>query len=83
MAALRLDLSSTKARPPMNTTFLRTFLLLLHAAANFLLVTWLVDFDITGSWIRFIGFIVLLLALLYFFIRHVLSYIYFLKTKTK
>jgi hypothetical protein len=31
----------------------------------------------------FIGFILFLLLLLYFFIKHIVSYIYFIKTKTK
>jgi hypothetical protein len=67
----------------MNNFFLRILALLLHAAANFLVVTWLLNFDITKKWLYFIGFVALLLALLYLFIRHITSFIYFLKTKTK
>jgi hypothetical protein len=67
----------------MNTIFLRVAALLLHAVANFTLVNYLVNFDITGKWIYFIGFIVLLLILVYFFIRHIVSFVYFIKTKTK
>lgn len=67
----------------MNSVFTRTAALLLHALLNFLLVNWLVNFDITGKWIFFIGFIIALLALLYFFIKHIVSFIYFIKTKTK
>jgi len=67
----------------MNSVFTRTAALLLHALLNFLLVSWLVNFDITGKWVFFIGFIIFLLALLYLFIKHIVSFIYFIKTKTK
>jgi hypothetical protein len=67
----------------MNSVFTRTAALLLHALLNFLLVSWLVNFDITGKWIFFIGFIITLLILLYLFIKHIVSFIYFIKTKTK
>ena len=67
----------------MNTILLRTTLLLLHAAANLVLVTWLVSFDITGKWVSFIGFIFVLLLLMYLFIRHIISLIDFFKTRTK
>ncbi len=67
----------------MNQFALRTVLIILHAAANFILITILLDYDISGSWVRFIGFIALALLLLFLFIKHLLSYIYFIKTKTK
>lgn len=67
----------------MNTLFFRITALLLHAVANFIIVSYAVNFDITGKWISFIGFILLLFVLLYFFIRHLASFIYFIKTKTK
>jgi hypothetical protein len=67
----------------MNSIFLRVAALLLHAVANFVLVNYLVNFDIAGKWVYFIGFIVLLLILIYFFIRHIVSFVYFIKTKTK
>jgi hypothetical protein len=67
----------------MNAFMLRTAVLVLHAAANILLITFLFNYDITGSWVFFIGFIVILLLLLFLFIKHLLSYIYFIKTKTK
>lgn len=67
----------------MNTIFIRFAAILLHAIANFILVSYVVNFDITGSWIYFIGFVLLLLLLLYLFILHLTSFIYFIKTKTK
>ena len=67
----------------MNPLLLRTAAILLHAVANFLLITTLYNYDLTGSWLKFIGFIILVLFLLFLFIKHLLSYIYFIKTKTK
>lgn len=67
----------------MDTLLFRTVAILLHAAANFLLISYLVNFDITAKWLWFIGFIIIALFLLYLFVRHTISYIYFIKTKTK
>jgi hypothetical protein len=67
----------------MNSPAIRTVLLLLHVAANFLLVNYLLRYDITGKWVYFIGFILLLFLLLFLFIKHMVSYIYFIKSKTK
>ena len=63
----------------MNSLIWRTTAILLHAAANFFLISFLFRYDITGSWIGFIGFIVLALVLLYLFIKHLISFLYFLK----
>ena len=67
----------------MNQVAIRTILLILHATANFILISWVYNFDLTGSWLRFFGFIAGVLLLLFLFIKHLLSYIYFIKTKTK
>jgi hypothetical protein len=67
----------------MDNVLLRTFLLVFHGVANFLFISYLYRYDITGSWLYFIGFIVIVLFLLFLFIKHLLSYIYFIKTKTK
>ncbi len=77
------ELTSIIKRHRMNALLLRTAAIVLHAAANFLFVTFLLNYDISGSWLAFLGFIVLLLFLLFLFLKHALSYIYFLKTKTK
>jgi hypothetical protein len=67
----------------MNALLLRTLAILLHAIANFIFITWLYKYDITGSWLYFFGFIVIVLLLLFLFIKHLLTYIYFIKTRTK
>ena len=67
----------------MNTLLLRTFFLLLHAVANFLIVTTLLNYDLTGSWLYFTAFIAIVLLLIIIFVKHILSYINFIKTKPK
>ena len=67
----------------MNNLLWRTALILVHAVVNFFVVTFLLDYDITGSWLRLTGFILLILFLLFLFIKHLVSYIYFIKPKIK
>jgi hypothetical protein len=67
----------------MNKLLIRIAAILVHAAANFLLITWLTNFDISGSWLAVGGFIILLAILLLLFIKHILSFIYFLKKQPK
>jgi hypothetical protein len=65
--------------PVMNRLFWRTSLILAHAIANFILISMLFRYDITGSWLLFFGFIIIALVLFYLFVRHLVSYIYFIK----
>ena len=67
----------------MNSILLRVILLLLHALINFALISWLMNFDITGSWLAVGVFVIGVLLLMVVFIRHLLSFFSFLKTKTK
>lgn len=67
----------------MDNLLLRVVALLLHIVANFLLITWLTDFDITGSWLATGGFICLLAILLVLFIWHILKFLLFIKNKIK
>jgi hypothetical protein len=67
----------------MNKLLIRAGALVLHAAANFFLVTYLTNFDITGSWLAIAGFIIVMGVLLVLFIKHILSFLYFVKTKPK
>jgi hypothetical protein len=61
--------------------FVRTALLLVHIILNIVVITRLTDFDLTGSWLVFTGFILLVFILLFLFIRHFLSFFQFLKNK--
>ncbi len=64
-----------------NSLALRIFGIILHAIANFILVSYLVDYDITGSWIVFIGFVLVVFFLSYVFLRHLVSFINFIINK--
>ena len=67
----------------MNNTLLRLALLLGHIILNVVLVAWITTYDISGSWINFLVFIVLIMVLLFLFIRHLLLFIQFLKNKSR
>ncbi|KIC95838.1 hypothetical protein [Flavihumibacter solisilvae] len=63
--------------------YLRVVLLFLHALINFIFISWLTDFDITGSWLTVIGFAFLVLLVIGTIMAHVISFINYIKTKTK
>lgn len=65
----------------MNKTPLRAAAILLHLLLNFFLVSWLMDFDLTGGWIRFVLFLTVCLLLLMLFVLHMISFIRFLQSK--
>ena len=65
------------------TVYLRVVLLFLHALINFILISWLTDFDITGSWLTVIGFTLFVLLVIGTIIAHIISFINYIKTKTK
>ena len=68
--------SATRAT---NTLIFRIAVLIVHALLNVIVVTSLLDYDLTGSWLVFAGFVLLLLVLAILFIRHLLSFISFIK----
>lgn len=65
----------------MNKLVLRTLLLILHSLVNFFIVSYFMDYDLTGSWIRIILFVLLVLVLLYFFLLHIIAYNKLVKPK--
>ena len=65
-----------------NRMLFRALAITLHIFLNFILVSYLMRFDLTGSWIGFILFILALLVLLVLFIKHFLSFIQFLKSRS-
>jgi hypothetical protein len=65
----------------MNNTPLRAAAILLHLLLNFFLVSWLMDFDLTAGWIRFVLFLTVWLLLLLLFVLHMISFIRFLQSK--
>jgi hypothetical protein len=66
----------------MNAIVLRSVALLLHVLVNVIVVNYMVNVDVTGSWWRFGLFVVASIVLLYLTIRHVISFIYFIKSKS-
>ena len=66
-----------------NQLFIRTAALLLHAVLNFIFISWLTNFDLTGSWLRFTGFVLAILALVYFFLKHIVSFLQFVKKQLR
>ena len=58
----------------------RTLAILIHGLINFLLVSWMLQYDITGSWIGFTLFIILCLLLLVLFVKHLVSFIKYLQS---
>ena len=66
----------------MNHLLFRLAALLLHAVLNFILISYLMDYDITGSWLKVVGFVLLIFMLLFAFIVHLLSFIKLIKTRT-
>jgi hypothetical protein len=63
----------------MNKLLVRIAAILIHSLLNFIIVSWLLNYDISGSWLAFFIFILVVLVLLYLFIRHIISFIYFIK----
>lgn len=63
--------------------FIRIAALLFHAVLNFIVVTGLTNFDLTGSWSLFAAFAAVVFVLLYLFLRHVVSFVCFLKNKLR
>jgi len=66
----------------MNKLITRTLALLFHALLNVFLISYITDFDVSGSWLGFTGFVLFLLLLLFLFVRHLLIFIQYIKTTT-
>ena len=67
----------------MNNLIIRAAALLIHILVNVILITWLMQSDLTGSWLIFAGFLLLLLVLFYLLVIHLISFLQFIKTKTR
>lgn len=69
----------SKPTKTYNSFLLRFISIILHAVLNFILFSYLTDFDLTGSWIVFIGFLIVVIFLNYVFLKHLASFIHFIK----
>lgn len=65
-----------------NKLLLRVIFISLHIFLNFIFISYLMSFDLTGSWIRFSLFVLLVLVLLILFVKHLISFILFIKSNT-
>lgn len=65
----------------MSKLVFRTLLLILHTLLNFFIVSYVMDYDLTGSWLRISLFVLLLIVLLYFFLLHIIAYSKLVKPK--
>lgn len=64
----------------MNSIFIRSAAIVLHVLLNIILINYLVNIDPTGSWLKFTAFILAMLVLLILFIKHVITFISFIKS---
>ena len=64
----------------MNPLLIRTFLLTVHIVANVALVSYLVNFDLGESSLRFVLFILIMAILVLLFAKHLISFIQFIKS---
>ena len=67
----------------MSRLFRRILAIVLHLLLNVFVVTWVMQYDVTASWITFSGFVSLVLILLIFFTLHLISFFYFIKSTNK
>jgi hypothetical protein len=65
-----------------NGLLFRAVAISVHIFLNFILVSYLMRYDLTGSWVNFTLFIVFMLILLALFVKHLLSFIMFIKSKS-
>ena len=68
-------------RTTTNGLLWRVAALIIHVLLNIIIITRLTDYDLTGSWLAFTGFLIVVLLLVFLFIRHLVSFIYFIKNK--
>lgn len=65
-----------------NSLPLRILALALHLLINVWMLTWLVDFDVSGKWITFIPFVAAFTFITIAFIYHLILFTRFLKSKS-
>lgn len=52
----------------------------LHALLGFILLDYCFNLDISSSWLLLVGFSIIVLVLVWTFIKHLLSFVQFIKT---
>lgn len=67
----------------MDTLLIRMGALLLHVFINIVIVSYILRFDVSGSWLAMGAFVISLFILLALLILHVMGFIKYLKTKAR
>jgi hypothetical protein len=67
----------------MDHIFVRIGAILAHILLNIIIISYATSYDISGSWLTATGFFLLAFLLLVLFIKHLLSFINFIKNKSK
>ena len=62
-------------------TIWRTIAIILHAIANFFILSLFIDYDITGGWLLFILFVLVCVVLIIVFVLHTISFVKFIQSK--
>ena len=65
-----------------NKLLIRVIFISVHIFLNFIFISYLMSFDLTETWVKFSLFILVLLLLLILFVKHLISFILFIKSNT-
>ena len=66
----------------MNKLLFKVVFILLHIISNFILISYLMSFDLTESWIKFSLFLLLVIILVILFVKHLLGFLLFIKSNS-
>jgi hypothetical protein len=67
----------------MDNYVIRIAAIIAHVLLNIVIISFLTDFDITARWITTIAFVLIIFLLFVMLIKHIVSFINYIKTKTK
>lgn len=65
---------------PTTNSFIRIVALLVHALLNFIVVSAILNYDISARWVSFFLFILLCFTLFALFVFHLFTFIRFIKS---
>jgi hypothetical protein len=67
----------------MSKSAFRIIMLMVHIMANFMLITVMMQYDVTGSWLSFTLFVLFCTGLAFLLIFHLFTFFRFLKTNSR
>jgi len=68
------DTFAPQTTATMKPLFKRSLAIILHAVISVLLVVWVMQYELTGTWIKVSGFVSLIVLLALFLALHVIFY---------